>query len=221
MNKSESIKELAIALNHFQDEMESVKRDATNPFFKSKYAPLESIITSIKPLLAKHGLSFSQLPSGENELSTIIMHVSGEWIESTVKMSPKDNTPQGQGSAITYMRRYALGAAFGIATEEDDDGNIASTPKKEVKQEAKQEVARPVGNRNATEKQIRFMAQIGKRLGYDEGEVMDMARKMGGEDYQSSKDIPMGVATKLIDALLKEETSKRETTEEHIDYGEQ
>lgn len=141
MEKSTSIKEIATSLSKFQSKVEAVKKDASNPFFKSKYASLENIIEAIRKPLEEVGLSFSQFPTGENELSTILMHTSGEFLQSTVKMSPKDNTPQGQGSAITYMRRYSLSAVLGLSTEEDDDGNAASKPKApEKKQEAKKPV---------------------------------------------------------------------------------
>lgn len=129
MEKSQSIKELATALTKFQSEVNAVTKDGSNPFFKSKYATLENTIETVRDPLQKYGLSFAQFPSGENELVTILMHTSGEYLQSTVKMTPKDNTPQGQGSAITYMRRYALSAILGIATEEDDDGNSASKAK--------------------------------------------------------------------------------------------
>lgn len=118
---------LAKALVGFQADMENVTKDATNPFFKSKYATLEAIITAAKPHLAKHGLAVVQLPYTSG-LKTIIMHESGQSIEATADLYIKDNTPQAQGSAITYMRRYALSAALGIATEDDDDGNEASKP---------------------------------------------------------------------------------------------
>jgi hypothetical protein len=133
MEKSESIKELAAALAAFQAEVANVKKDSTNPFFKSKYASLENIIETARPFLAKHGLAFSQLPSGENELSTTLMHKSGDWLSATAKINPKDTSPQAQGSAITYMRRYALSALLGLATEDDDDGNVGSQPKRAEK----------------------------------------------------------------------------------------
>lgn len=129
MEKSQTIKELATALASFQSEVNAVKKDGNNPFFKSKYATLENIIETVREPLKKHELSFSQFPSGVNGLTTILMHNSGEYLQSTITMTPKDNTPQGQGSAITYMRRYALSSILGIATEEDDDGNAASKPK--------------------------------------------------------------------------------------------
>jgi hypothetical protein len=129
MEKSESITELAKALNGFQADMGTVPKTSVNPFYKSKYADLESFITAAKPHLKTHGLSFSQFPTMEG-LITILMHESGEYISSEAKIVMKDQTAQGQGSAITYMRRYALSAVLGIATEDDDDGNHASQPAK-------------------------------------------------------------------------------------------
>ena len=126
MNKSDSIKELANALALFQSEVAIVSKESSNPFFKSKYASLDNIITTIRPTLHKYGLSFAQFPVGDNELETTLIHTSGEWISGRAKISPKDNSPQAQGSAITYMRRYALSAVLGLATEEDDDGNQAT-----------------------------------------------------------------------------------------------
>lgn len=128
MNKSESIVKLAAALCAFQSEVENVKKDATNPFFKSKYATLDSIWDEVRPLLKKHKLALSQFPSGDGELTSILLHESGEYIEYSAKMSIKEQTPQSQGSSISYMRRYAMSSILGIVTEEDDDGNAASKP---------------------------------------------------------------------------------------------
>ena len=126
MEQSQTISEIAKALSKFQAEVTNVKKDGINPFFRSKYATLENVLDTIRNPLTKNGLSFSQFPTGENELTTILLHTSGEWLKSTTKMTPKDATPQGQGSAITYMRRYAISAVLGVASEEDDDGAAAS-----------------------------------------------------------------------------------------------
>ena len=146
MEKSESIKNLANALCNFQNEVAAVGKDGINPFFKSKYATLENIINTIRTPMVKHGLSFSQLPSDDSSLMTVLMHTSGEYIAATVKMTPKDNTPQGQGSAITYMRRYALSAILGIATDADtdDDGNAASHKREVYDTSAVPDDAEPV-----------------------------------------------------------------------------
>ena len=131
MNKSESISKLATALSQFQAEISNPKNTANNPFFKSKYAPLNDILTLVRPIMAKHGLSILQSPGGDGTLitiSTIIMHISGEWIEpEPLVLKAAKSDPQGAGSAITYGRRYSLSAILGISSEDDDDGNHAST----------------------------------------------------------------------------------------------
>jgi len=125
MNKSESIANLAAALCKFQANIGKVKKEATNPFFKSKYASLANILDVIQKPLADAGLSFCQLPDADC-LTTILMHDSGEWIEATYCMPVvKTNDPQAMGSAITYARRYALGSILGLNIDEDDDGEKA------------------------------------------------------------------------------------------------
>jgi len=128
MQKSESIKNLAAALNKAQAEMGGAAKDANNPFFKSKYADLGSVIRAIKEPFASNGLSYSQFPISEADtvgVDTILMHSSGEWIESRLLLPMVKADPQKAGSAITYARRYALQAIAGIPSE-DDDGNAAS-----------------------------------------------------------------------------------------------
>src|SRR3954464_10151190 len=133
MEKNEQIKSLAAALSKFQSSMGAITKDATNPFFKSKYASLSAIIEDTRKPLGDNGLSFAQFPSGEAELTTILMHSSGEWMSSGFTVRPVDQKPQSLGSAITYARRYALCAILGLQVD-DDDGNEASKPKRQVVQ---------------------------------------------------------------------------------------
>lgn len=128
---STSIQALAEALTKFQAEVGNVPKEATNPFFKSKYATLDAVLDTAKPVLNKHGLSVAQFPDGLG-LTTVLMHLSGEFIASSMELIVKDQTPQSQGSSLTYARRYALSAVLGLATEEDDDANHAE---EEVKKE--------------------------------------------------------------------------------------
>lgn len=131
MNKSESITELNKALANFHKELKQPMKDANNPFFKSTYVPLENVVEAIDDVAPKFGLTYSQYPvttdDGKVGISTVLLHESGEFIEyppATTK--PDKNTPQGVGSALTYMRRYSLSAVFGITSDQDDDGNEAS-----------------------------------------------------------------------------------------------
>lgn len=126
LEKSETISSLAAAMVQFQLSVEKVRKTAKNPFFKSSYATLAQILDVIKTPLAENKLSFCQFPSGDNQLTTILMHDSGEYLMATCDMKPVKDDPQALGSAITYMRRYALGAILGLNIDNDDDGNLAS-----------------------------------------------------------------------------------------------
>ena len=128
MNKSESIKELATALCKAQGEMKFAVKDAANPFFKSRYADLASVIEAVKLPFANNGISFVQGTDFEDTaviIETMLMHSSGEWLSSKLKMQPVKNDPQSVGSAITYGKRYGLQAIAGVPSD-DDDGNAAT-----------------------------------------------------------------------------------------------
>ena len=129
MRRSDSIADLAKALAAAQGEFQAVPREADNPFFKSKYADLPAVVMAASPILSKHGLSVSQLPDfdGTNDLlTTTIMHESGQWLEASARLHLIKSEPQAQGSATTYMRRYAFAGGVGIVTEADDDAEAAS-----------------------------------------------------------------------------------------------
>jgi hypothetical protein len=127
MEKSDSIQKLAKALCEFQGRIGKIKKDSSNPFFKSKYASLSTILSTIQEPLTESGLSFVQFPAGQHGLTTLLMHESGEYLSESYVMTPVKNDPQGLGSSITYQRRYALGAVLGLNIDDDDDANAAST----------------------------------------------------------------------------------------------
>jgi len=136
-----SDKTLAEAFVAAQAEFPAVEPDAVNPHFKSKFVSLGHLLAKVRPVLNKHGLSVIQLPTltkaGHPTLMTTIMHESGEVIEAEAPLLLPKQDPQGQGSAITYMRRYALASALGISDQEDDDGNagVAARAQEEDKPE--------------------------------------------------------------------------------------
>lgn len=125
MEKSQTISELAKALNKFQSMMGPVIFDANNPFYKSKYATLSAIVSKAKPYLTESGLSVSQLLEGDGGVTTILMHSSGEYLSSALFLKSIKDDPQGHGSAITYARRYAYASILGIVSDEDDDANAS------------------------------------------------------------------------------------------------
>lgn len=152
MTRSESIVEITKALALVQGKMESAKKDSDNPFYKSKYADLASVLDVVRKLLSANGLAIVQPVEMEGDyyyIETMLMHISGEFISSRLKLTPmrqvKDQgwmpspDPQSIGVAIAYGRRQALQSLLCIAAE-DDDGNAASNVgAKEVEAKAKKE----------------------------------------------------------------------------------
>ena len=128
MTHSESINEIATALAKAQAQIEGARKDSTNPHFKSSYADLSSVWEACRKALTTNGLSVAQGPvsdDGRIGVTTMLMHGSGQWLQSTFYMRPTKDDPQGAGSVLTYARRYALAAMVGVAPE-DDDANAAS-----------------------------------------------------------------------------------------------
>jgi len=122
------MKEIATALLKAQSEMSNPKKGATNPFFKSKYADLNSIREAVIPTLNANGISVLQPIvhiDGKNFVKTVLLHESGELLESVTEIVyNKANDAQAQGSGISYARRYAL-QSFVCVGADDDDGNEA------------------------------------------------------------------------------------------------
>ena len=155
MIQSESIANLAAALCKAQGKMKHAIKDADNPFFRSKYADLASVVEASRPFLVENGLSIVQCTEGD-WLWTMLLHESGEWIKGRIELKPmrqeknvgwvESHDPQSYGSCITYARRYAMAAITGVATE-DDDGNAASGNKV-----APRETVNPAGPPPAVEK---------------------------------------------------------------------
>lgn len=110
-------------------EIGGASKDKLNPHFKSKYADLQSVTEAIKPVLAKHGLGFTQhcQPAEDGvSVETVVRHEGGEQESlGTLYVPANKRDAQGFGSALTYCRRYALMTAFGVPAE-DDDGNAAA-----------------------------------------------------------------------------------------------
>lgn len=116
-----------------QKEMGDAKKDNTNPFFKNKYADLNSIREASIPVLNQYGIAVLQpivQKEGKSYVRTILMHTSGESIEGDVEIVfAKVNDAQAQGSGITYARRYGLQSLVNIGAEDDDGNKAANDPK--------------------------------------------------------------------------------------------
>ncbi len=136
--QSQDVTTLAKALLAVQKQLQPAFKDAANPFTKSNYATLNSVMEACRDALQSNGIWMTQLPmptpehlgSGHLALQTKFTHASsGQWQASLTIVPLPKNDPQGMGSAMTYARRYALTAMLGIVTE-DDDGESAKIPTK-------------------------------------------------------------------------------------------
>jgi len=148
---SPTIGKLAAALAKAQGQMSAASKSAANPFFKSKYADLSAVWDVIRDPLSKNGLAVIQTTNGIGktvELTTRLVHDSGEWIKSVLTMTPIKTDPQGIGSTITYARRYSLAAICGVV-QDDDDGN-AGSDRAPIPAKGTQPT-RPVANNRAAE----------------------------------------------------------------------
>src|SRR6266850_4667884 len=136
-SRSSDIKDLAIALAKAQGEMPIAGLNKQNPYFKSRYADLTSVVTAARPALAKHGLSVVQNilrnDEGQSVLHTILLHSSGQFIESRMLINPPKPDIQTVSSFTTYLKRMAYASLVGVVTgEEDDDGEIAVSESRET-----------------------------------------------------------------------------------------
>ena len=131
MNRSESIAQIGAALSKAQSAIQPAIKDRVNPAFRSHYATLESIVDACRDALSRNDLAVIQSPVDAESadrvaLETMLLHKSGEWISSRVSCKLSKPDAQGLGSALTYLRRYALAGMVGVTATEDDDGNAAS-----------------------------------------------------------------------------------------------
>lgn len=154
MKTSESIAELSKALSQAQKKIKSAVKDAENPYFRSSYATLASVWDACRDPLTDAGLSISQPISqvdGKLLVTTILMHQSGQFIQSECPIITTKQDMQSMGSAISYARRYSLAAIVGV-TVDDDDGNQAVDPQQKPNPKPQQQ--KPIQKQETKEKPI-------------------------------------------------------------------
>lgn len=129
-----------------QGEFGALPKTGTNPHFKNKFVPLHEVMQAIIPVLSKHGLALLQFPSnidGAPALRSVLVHESGEHVEATMPLLAAKDDPQGQGSALTYARRYAAMSILGLVGDEDDDAEatrVSSTTKPDLSNSTRKRV---------------------------------------------------------------------------------
>jgi len=122
MERSETISVLLEKIATISNEMDALTRNAENPFFKSKYVPLEEVQKELEPKLKANDIGLSQPLLGKG-ITTIVSHKpSGEWMSLPSEINADHLKPQDQMSGVTYMKRYALVGLFNLQIDKDDDG---------------------------------------------------------------------------------------------------
>jgi len=176
--RSETIDKIGAALAKAQAGMTVADKDAKNPHFRSDYATLASVMEAVRPALSENGIAiFQDVGTGDGNVlvTTHLIHSSGQWLASTISAKPQKPDAQGIGSTVTYLRRYGLMAAAGIAPGDDDDGNAASgvgtakgsakpRPQQQKKVESKPEPTPTDANTSAEDKVHAYWRKI-----FDEG----------------------------------------------------
>jgi len=165
MYQSQTVGELAAALAAAQAELKDAEKSSENPHFKSKYADLATVLQTVRPVLSAHGLAVLQLPgsyskeTGTVQLSTLLIHKSGEFVGDALYVPVSKPDAQGIGAAITYGRRYALAAICGIA-QDDDDGETAVGRGEKTKAKAKPATAPSPGVSGPTMTEAELIAAL-------------------------------------------------------------
>jgi hypothetical protein len=216
MLKSDSIIKIMPALVKAQSEMSQPKKDSANPFYKSKYADLASILEACQPALNANDICIIQPITRDNDKScveTLLFHSSGEYIGCLTEIkNTKPNDPQAEGSGITYARRYGLQSLLGLSAV-DDDGNKASNlvpetktynkPVAQVKKEANFSTPVPTKESKVTDIQkkattqdkiISILDDLIKNKDTFEARVKDLVTS-----YASTKDIDLNSYDWFID----------------------
>lgn len=124
LTHSEEMDKIAPALAQLQSKLGNVAHDAENPHFRHGYTSLPAFLEAVRGPLGEYGFSLSQHPGiddlGHVIVETFLLHESGQWLRSVAASPAVKAEPQAIGSAITYLRRYALASVLNIAQDDDD-----------------------------------------------------------------------------------------------------
>lgn len=222
IKKSETIIKLSKSLVETQKELKQPLKDAKNPFFKSEYVPLENVAEAITQTATKYGLAFSQYAttteSGNVSVGTIVFHESGEYIEyPPLILKPENTKPQSIGSAITYAKRYALSAIFGITSDKDDDGNKANGNGEPQKQSQKRNQKQAPQNEPNVHEIVEKYVQKIEELGVNRADIVEYVcnKHSVGNMFDIAPNILLGEIKQIY--MKKNNEQKANTNEKGID----
>jgi len=217
MKQSEKITTLLEGMVKAQKEFVTLPKDKSG--YGYKYTDLDTVITTVRPILAKNNLGFMQsltMIEGRPGITTRLFNTAGEWIEDTIALPDiamaKTNAAQNMGASITYMKRYALSAILGISSDEDTD---AATPQQQQPHQDPKPAPKPAakgpqlaGGPDTKEEHKTIKELLGAK--YPDGSPMFEAEKKKVEGWRKER-----TAAQVIE-YLKGEQEKR-----NADYFEQ
>jgi len=141
-------KAYADAMNRFQAKKPKLVKSSNVNYTTPKggttnynFIPLPQIQKAIDKEASKVGLSYSwkqELLENNIKITCVVTHIDGHseetWLSAPADNSGGKNTIQGIGSAVSYLKRYTLTNAFGLSSEEDDDGIGSELTKTEIQE---------------------------------------------------------------------------------------
>jgi hypothetical protein len=209
MSAAAKPKGLYAALLAVQAEAPKLQKTAINPHFKSRFVPLEEVHEAVMPIVNKNGLVWITKP-GINEhgpcLDYKLVHAeTGEQEEGSMQLLPAKADPQGQGSAITYARRYALVAVLGLVPDEDDDGNGGSNRRAAGNGRSQTITARrPQATEDAVNPaQRRLMFAKAKEAGLDEAAIKAILVAIHPDGHGHSDRLPKSKLDTVLEEIQK------------------
>lgn len=191
INTSETLGELSTALAKAQGELTDPEKNTKG--YNYKYADLPIMLKTIRPVLTKHDLSFVQFTSGGDDnfvqITTRLMHKSGEWMESTfsmpIEIKKGMSLAQNIGSTLTYARRYSIQSVVGISGDADTDHN-------DVRPDKNVTPTMPKRNGHIKVKKVssnQLMAQIDQATSGDElNAIIDLAKELPDDEKNMVRD---------------------------------
>ena len=195
------------AVRAVQAAVGTLPKDGTNPHYSSKYTTLEKIVETVRPLLVEHGLVWMTFPtrnaSDQPSLRYELTHApSGEHVGDMVPLMIERTSPQGLGSALTYMRRYTLCAVLDLVADEDDDGEAARPKRKPAKAKATPYGQPPPGADPTQRKRIQALLKETDMKRPELAAILGGLGVLLGEGWMDKLEPgPNGTAVTLIDLL--------------------
>ena len=183
------------AMNKMQAVLDAAKKDSDNPYFKSKYADLATCLQTAKKPLSDNGLSISQHCTFDGQFVqcvSVLGHVSGQMMVSTLNIPVAKRDAQGIGSSITYARRYALSSIVGIAQKDDDgNGSVGVTQEDIDNKWAKKNAKEQEKEKAMEENQRRLDEQENWRLITPDYIEVKAKKRDGGYEWKNLDDITL------------------------------